>query len=262
MKHSAKAISFAMALTVTSAMVPASAQIQPASPPAQQQTQTQQQQTSHPKDKSTAAGAAVGAMTTGTPPRARSSELGIPVASREGPTGSSSNTPKERGRAITPHSAPDHLTVLTVLDLDPRRRFRRVPGAHLLGDNPLHVPAANYAEQVRAVRDVLHIPNRVRQSRKQLPKERLPLREGPFQQVAPVQPEQIERIKQNGPTQSGIEWQTIFTPTVCSGSSPCGCMRIAKGLPCHPRKQSASGIVDWSQGACVRQAHWERKGCT
>src|SRR5215472_1775036 len=35
--------------------------------------------------------------------------------------------------------ASDCLTVLPVLDLDPGRRFRRVPGAYQLRDNPLHV---------------------------------------------------------------------------------------------------------------------------
>jgi hypothetical protein len=73
MKHSAKVMSLAMALSVTTAMVPqGSAQTQPpnagapqGATPAQQQTQTQQQQTTHPKAKGEAAGAAVGTMTTG-----------------------------------------------------------------------------------------------------------------------------------------------------------------------------------------------------
>jgi len=33
-----------------------------------------------------------------------------------------------------------------------------VPSVRLLGDNPLHVPLRNHAEQVRAVRDMFHIP--------------------------------------------------------------------------------------------------------
>ena len=42
----------------------------------------------------------------------------------------------------------DCLTVPPVLDLDPGRRVRRVPGARQLRDDPFHVPLANYVEQV------------------------------------------------------------------------------------------------------------------
>ena len=37
------------------------------------------------------------------------------------------------------------------------RRFRRVPGARLLRDNPLHVAVANHAEQVHAAGEVIHV---------------------------------------------------------------------------------------------------------
>ena len=67
--------------------------------------------------------------------------------------------------------ARESLQKNAVLDLDPGCGFRRVPGARLLGDNSLHVPVADHAEQVRAVRDVLHIANRVRLPREQFPKQ-------------------------------------------------------------------------------------------
>src|SRR5262249_25904316 len=74
--------------------------------------------------------------------------------------------------------APNRLTVLPVLDLDPGRRFRRVLGACLLRDNPLHVSLADNTEQVQTAREVIHVQNRLRWARKQLPQECLPLRQG------------------------------------------------------------------------------------
>jgi hypothetical protein len=72
--------------------------------------------------------------------------------------------------------------------------FRRVLGVCLFRDNPLHVPLANHAEQVRAAGEVVHVRNRSRWAREQLPKHRLPLRQGPVPQVAAVQPDEVERI--------------------------------------------------------------------
>jgi hypothetical protein len=71
MKHSAKVMSLAVALVMTSEMVPqASAQTPPPAPPAQQQTQGQQtqaqqkqsnqQQYNHPKARGAAGGAIIG----------------------------------------------------------------------------------------------------------------------------------------------------------------------------------------------------------
>jgi len=104
MKRSAKVMSFVLACAVTPVIVPqASAQTQPANPgtppaatqtpqqtPTPQQKQTQQQKNNQGtanRAKGAAAGAAIGAATTATPPPARSSELDIPVASKGGPTG-------------------------------------------------------------------------------------------------------------------------------------------------------------------------------
>ena len=74
MKHSLRVMSFAMAISVTSAILPlATAQTQPATstppPPATQAqpptTQAQPQKNTHDKAKGAAAGAAIGAATTG-----------------------------------------------------------------------------------------------------------------------------------------------------------------------------------------------------
>jgi hypothetical protein len=67
----------------------------------------------------------------------------------------------------------DRLAVLAVLDLHPRRRLRCIPGARLLRNNPFHVRLADHAEEIRASRDVLHIPDSVRLPREQFPKQRL-----------------------------------------------------------------------------------------
>jgi hypothetical protein len=91
--------------------------------------------------------------------------------------------------------ASDCLTVLPVLDLHPGCRFGRVPGVRLLGDDSLHVPVANHAEQVCASRNVFHIQNGLRVPREQFPQEFLPLKERQVPQVAVIQPEQIEGIK-------------------------------------------------------------------
>jgi hypothetical protein len=61
MKHSVKVMSFVMALSGTTAMVPqASAQTQPAK--TQQPSQAQQHENTHSRAKGAAAGAAVGAI--------------------------------------------------------------------------------------------------------------------------------------------------------------------------------------------------------
>jgi hypothetical protein len=90
-------MSFA-ALSVTTAMLPqgaaqtppaATPQTQQQTPQPQQQKQTQKQQNTQGtanRAKGAAAGAAIGALL-GTLVRARSLELGIPGASRGGPTG-------------------------------------------------------------------------------------------------------------------------------------------------------------------------------
>ena len=67
------------------------------------------------------------------------------------------------------------LAVVPILDLDPGRRIGRVPGACLFRDNPLHVAIANHLEQFRAACHVIHIQDRLRAPREQLPKESLPI---------------------------------------------------------------------------------------
>jgi hypothetical protein len=94
MKHSTAVMSLGIALAMTTAMVP------PALAQDQQQTQNQnqQQQDKHPKAKGAAAGAAIGAVTSGTWPRARSSEPVIPVARSGEITGRSATY--KNGRAL------------------------------------------------------------------------------------------------------------------------------------------------------------------
>lgn len=55
--------------------------------------------------------------------------------------------------------------MLSVLDLDPGRCFRRVRGSCLLRDNSLHILLADRLEQVRAACYVIHIQNRLRAPR-------------------------------------------------------------------------------------------------
>jgi hypothetical protein len=93
MKHSAKLMSLAMVLTVTTASeAQTPAQTPPAATPAQQQmqtgqqTQAQQQQSTHSRAKGAAAAPQLEPLP-GMLPRARSSELGMPVVRRGERTG-------------------------------------------------------------------------------------------------------------------------------------------------------------------------------
>jgi len=105
MKHSAKVMSLVMALSVTTAMVSqASGQTQPdqAQQQKQDQQQKQAQQQQNTQNNRTARVRLIGLRVRQpepqseplreTLPRARSSELGIPVASRGGRTDSTNNT--------------------------------------------------------------------------------------------------------------------------------------------------------------------------
>jgi hypothetical protein len=111
MKRSAKVMSFVLACALTPAIVPeASAQTQTANPetapagtPTPQQKQSQQQTPS--RQQQNTQGTLIGLRVRqqepqseplrATLPPARSSELGIPVGSREGPTGTASKDLKD-----------------------------------------------------------------------------------------------------------------------------------------------------------------------